>query len=35
VPIRTYVTPMPLTAANDALTRLRDGDVEGALVLVP
>jgi len=35
VPIRTHVTPMPLAAANDALARLRGGEVEGALVLVP
>jgi propanol-preferring alcohol dehydrogenase len=35
VPIRTHVTPMPLTEANEALARLRGGDVEGALVLVP
>lgn len=34
VPIRTYVTPMSLSAANDALARLRDGELEGALVLV-
>jgi propanol-preferring alcohol dehydrogenase len=34
-PIRTQITPMPLSAANDALTRLRNGEVEGALVLVP
>jgi propanol-preferring alcohol dehydrogenase len=35
VPIRTHVRPMPLGAANEALGRLRNGDVEGALVLVP
>lgn len=35
VPIRTSVTAMPLSQANEALSRLRDGKVEGALVLVP
>ena len=35
VPIRTHVTPMPLAAANEALARLRNGEVEGELVLVP
>jgi propanol-preferring alcohol dehydrogenase len=35
VPIRARVTPLPLTAANEALARLRNGEVEGALVLVP
>lgn len=35
VPIRTHVTPMPLAQANEALDRLRRGEVEGALVLVP
>jgi len=35
VPIRTHVTPMPLAEANEALARLRNGEVEGALVLVP
>lgn len=35
VPIRTHVTPMPLASANQALTMLRGGEVEGALVLVP
>lgn len=35
VPIRTHVTPMPLESANEALARLRKGEVEGALVLVP
>lgn len=33
--IRTHVTPMPLAQANEALGRLRAGEVEGALVLVP
>jgi propanol-preferring alcohol dehydrogenase len=35
VPIRTTTTPLPLEEANEALTRLREGRVEGALVLVP
>lgn len=35
VPVRTSVTPMPLAQANEALARLRAGEVEGALVLVP
>jgi propanol-preferring alcohol dehydrogenase len=35
VPVRTTVEPLPLDHANDALTRLRAGDVRGALVLVP
>jgi len=35
IPIRTTTTPLPLTEANEALSRLRDGRVEGALVLVP
>ncbi|MCJ2179091.1 zinc-dependent alcohol dehydrogenase family protein [Novosphingobium album (ex Hu et al. 2023)] len=32
--IQTHVTPMPLAQANEALERLRKGEVEGALVLV-
>lgn len=35
VPVRTEVEAVPLAAANDALARLRSGDVRGALVLVP
>jgi propanol-preferring alcohol dehydrogenase len=35
VPVRTHVTPLPLNRANEALARLRDGEVEGALVLIP
>lgn len=35
VPIRTHVTTMPLADANRALDRLRAGEVEGALVLIP
>lgn len=34
IPIRTQVTPMPLVQANEALDRLRGGEVEGALVLI-
>lgn len=33
--IRTSVTAMPLVEANKALDRLRSGEVEGAIVLVP
>ena len=33
VPIRTEVTRLPLDQANEALTRLREGDLRGALVL--
>jgi propanol-preferring alcohol dehydrogenase len=35
VPVRTEVETVPLAHANDALDRLRRGDVRGALVLVP
>ncbi|MCC7253723.1 zinc-dependent alcohol dehydrogenase family protein [Hyphomicrobium sp.] len=35
VPIVTHTTPMPLAEANEALARLRRGDLTGALVLVP
>ena len=35
VPVRTTVEALPLADANDALRRLRAGDVTGALVLVP
>jgi propanol-preferring alcohol dehydrogenase len=35
VPLKTHVTAMPLERANDALDRLREGEVEGALVLRP
>ncbi len=34
-PVRTTVEALPLADANDALRRLRAGDVTGALVLVP
>lgn len=33
--VRTEVETLPLTAANDALARLRRGDVRGAFVLCP
>jgi propanol-preferring alcohol dehydrogenase len=35
VPIRTHTTPMPLVEANEALRIVRDGLVDGAMVLVP
>ncbi len=35
VPVRTEVETFPLERANDALAKLRAGDVRGALVLVP
>ena len=35
VPIRTKTEILPLARANEALDRLRTGNVEGALVLVP
>lgn len=35
IPIRTTTTPVPLAEANTALARLREGKIEGALVLVP
>ena len=35
VPVRTTVEAMPLAQANEALARLRDGTVTGALALVP
>jgi propanol-preferring alcohol dehydrogenase len=35
VPVRTEVESIPLAQANEALARLRSGDVQGALVLVP
>ena len=34
-PIRTHVVPFPLSGANEALTRLREGRLTGAAVLVP
>ncbi|HSB38280.1 MAG TPA: zinc-dependent alcohol dehydrogenase family protein [Gaiellaceae bacterium] len=35
VPVRTEVETLPLSAANEALERLRSGRVQGSLVLVP
>ncbi len=35
VPVRTTVQPFPLDHAEEALTRLRDGRIEGAAVLTP
>ena len=35
VPVETHVEAVPLVQANEALARLRAGDVRGALVLVP
>jgi propanol-preferring alcohol dehydrogenase len=35
VPVRTEVTTFPLTEANEALERLRNGRLEGAAVLLP
>lgn len=35
VPVRTAVAPFPLLQANEALTRLREGRITGAVVLVP
>jgi propanol-preferring alcohol dehydrogenase len=35
VPVRTQAQPFPLDAANEALHRLRAGQVQGAAVLVP
>jgi alcohol dehydrogenase, propanol-preferring len=33
--VKTTVVPMPLAAANEALDRLRQGELTGAMVLVP
>ena len=35
VPVRTTVQTFPLSEANEALTRLRAGQIRGAAVLVP
>jgi propanol-preferring alcohol dehydrogenase len=35
VPLRTTTQSFPLSAANEALRRLREGSIEGAAVLVP
>jgi len=34
-PLDTHVVPFPLSAANQALARLREGKLTGAAVLVP
>jgi propanol-preferring alcohol dehydrogenase len=35
VPVRAHVETFPLVQANEALDKLRRGDVRGALVLIP
>ena len=35
VPVKTTVVPMPLARANEALSRLRQGELTGAAVLIP
>jgi alcohol dehydrogenase, propanol-preferring len=35
VPVKTTVMPMPLASANEALKRLREGELTGAAVLIP
>ncbi|WP_417594273.1 zinc-dependent alcohol dehydrogenase family protein [Parasphingorhabdus sp.] len=35
IPVRTTTTPFSLTSANEALRQLREGEFEGAAVLVP
>ncbi len=35
VPVKTTVVPMPLAEANEALKRLREGELTGAAVLIP
>jgi propanol-preferring alcohol dehydrogenase len=35
VPVRTRVAVLPLASANEALRRLRAGEVHGSLVLRP
>jgi propanol-preferring alcohol dehydrogenase len=35
VPVKTSVSPMPLAEANEALERLRKGELTGAAVLIP
>jgi alcohol dehydrogenase, propanol-preferring len=35
VPIKTHVEAMPLAQANEALRRLRQGEINGAAVLIP
>jgi propanol-preferring alcohol dehydrogenase len=33
--VKSHVVPFPLGEANEALRRLREGEIEGAAVLVP
>ena len=33
--VKTTVVPMPLSEANEALARLREGELTGAAVLIP
>jgi alcohol dehydrogenase, propanol-preferring len=33
--VRTEIQTLPLTQANEALARLRKGEVRGAAVLIP
>jgi propanol-preferring alcohol dehydrogenase len=35
VPVRTEIQTLPLTQANEALAKLRKGEVRGAAVLIP
>ena len=35
VPVKTIVVPMELAEANEALARLREGELTGAAVLIP
>jgi alcohol dehydrogenase, propanol-preferring len=35
VPVKTTILPMPLSQANEALARLREGELTGAAVLIP
>ncbi|MGA7296999.1 MAG: alcohol dehydrogenase, partial [Rhodanobacteraceae bacterium] len=35
IPVRTHTTTFPLEQANEALRRLRQGEIEGAAVLTP
>jgi propanol-preferring alcohol dehydrogenase len=35
VPVRTHVESFPLAAADEALTRMRGGRIQGSAVLLP
>jgi propanol-preferring alcohol dehydrogenase len=35
IPVRTSTEPFALTQANEALARLREGNITGAAVLIP